>query len=67
MPESRLTRILLRLGAGVTLAFIYAPLIVIVLYAFNENVTQGWPIDNFSTKWFSVAYHDEAVRDALWL
>jgi putative spermidine/putrescine transport system permease protein len=65
--ESRLTRILLRLGAGATLAFIYAPLVVIVLYAFNENVTQGWPIDNFSTKWFSVAYHDEAVRDALWL
>jgi putative spermidine/putrescine transport system permease protein len=67
VTESRLTRGLLRLGAGVTLAFIYAPLVVIVLYAFNENVTQGWPIDNFSTKWFSVAYHDEAVRDALWL
>jgi putative spermidine/putrescine transport system permease protein len=67
VTESPLTRGLLRLGAGVTLAFIYAPLAVIVLYAFNENVTQGWPIDNFSTKWFSVAYHDEAVRDALWL
>jgi putative spermidine/putrescine transport system permease protein len=67
VTESPLTRGLLRIGAGVTLAFIYAPLVVIVLYAFNENVTQGWPIDNFSTKWFSVAYHDEAVRDALWL
>jgi putative spermidine/putrescine transport system permease protein len=58
VTESRLTRALLRLGAGVTLAFIYAPLVVIVLYAFNENVTQGWPIENFSTKWFGVAYHD---------
>jgi putative spermidine/putrescine transport system permease protein len=67
VTESPLTRGLLRIGAGVTLAFIYAPLVVIVLYAFNENVTQGWPIDNFSTKWFSVAYHDEAVRGALWL
>jgi putative spermidine/putrescine transport system permease protein len=67
VTESPLTRGLLRIGAGVTLAFIYAPLVVIVLYAFNENVTQGWPIDNFSTKWFSVAYHDEAVRDGLWL
>jgi putative spermidine/putrescine transport system permease protein len=67
VTEAPLTRGLLRIGAGVTLAFIYAPLVVIVLYAFNENVTQGWPIDNFSTKWFSVAYHDEAVRDALWL
>jgi putative spermidine/putrescine transport system permease protein len=67
MVESRLTRVLLRLGTGLTLAFIYLPLILIGLYAFNRNVTQEWPIRNYSTRWFSVAYHDEAVRDALWL
>lgn len=65
MVESRLTRILLRVGAGATLAFIYLPLLLVGLYAFNRNVTQGWPIENFSTKWFSVAFHDEEVRDAL--
>jgi putative spermidine/putrescine transport system permease protein len=65
--ESRSGRILLRLGALATLAFIYAPLAVIALYAFNENVTQSWPIESFSTRWFSTAWHDEAVRDALWL
>jgi len=63
--ESRLTRVLLRLGAGATLAFLYVPLFLIALYAFNESVTQSWPIDNFSTKWFSVAYHNEGIRDAL--
>jgi len=67
MVESRLTRSLLRLGTGVTLAFIYLPLILIGFYAFNRSVTQSWPIENFSTKWFSVAYHDEGVRSALWL
>jgi putative spermidine/putrescine transport system permease protein len=67
VTESPLTRILLRLGAGATLVFLYAPLLVIGLYAFNTNVTQGWPIQDFSTKWFRVAYEDEAVRDALWL
>jgi putative spermidine/putrescine transport system permease protein len=67
MVESRLTRALLRLGTAVTLAFIYVPLVLIGLYAFNRSVTQGWPIENFSTKWFSVAYHDEGVRNALWL
>jgi putative spermidine/putrescine transport system permease protein len=67
MVESRLTRVLLRLGAGVTLAFIYLPLVLICVYAFNESITQRWPIDDFSTKWFSEAYHDPAVRDALWL
>jgi putative spermidine/putrescine transport system permease protein len=67
MVESLSTRILLRLGALATLAFLYVPLFVIGLYAFNEQVTQGWPIQDFSTKWFSTAYHDEGVRNALWL
>jgi len=65
MVESRLTRILLRLGAGFTLAFIYVPLLVIGLYAFNAQVTQAWPIEDYSTRWFSVAFHDDAVREAL--
>jgi putative spermidine/putrescine transport system permease protein len=65
MVESRLTRVLLRLGAGLTLAFIYVPLFLIGLYAFNRNVTQEWPIRNYSTRWFRVAFEDEAVREAL--
>ncbi len=65
MVESRLSRVSLRAGAILTLAFIYVPLILIALYAFNRNVTQGWPIENYSTRWFSVAFHDEEVREAL--
>ena len=67
MVESTLSRVLLRVGAGLTLAFIYVPLFVIALYAFNQNVTQAWPIENYSTKWFSVAWDNPGVRDALWL
>ena len=67
MVESRLTRYLLRGAVGLTLAFIYVPLIVIGLYAFNESVTQSWPIESFSTKWFSVAWDNPDVRDALTL
>jgi putative spermidine/putrescine transport system permease protein len=65
MVESRVTRVLLRVGAGITLAFIYIPLFIVGLYAFNAQVTQGWPIEDYSTKWFSVAFHDEDVREAL--
>ena len=66
-PDGRdtFTRFLRRLGELVTLAFIYLPLVLIALYAFNENVSQAWPIEHFSTKWFAVAYHDDAVRGAL--
>jgi putative spermidine/putrescine transport system permease protein len=67
MVETRLTRALLRLGAALTLAFIYVPLVLIAVYAFNRNVTQEWPIRNYSTRWFSVAYRNEAVREALQL
>lgn len=65
MVETRLTRLLLRLGAGITLAFVYLPLVLVAVYAFNESITQRWPIDDFSTRWFGEAYHDPAVRDAL--
>ena len=40
---------------------------LIAVYAFNESITQRWPIDDFSTKWFSEAWHDPGVRDALLL
>ena len=67
MTESPLTRALLRLGTGLTLAFIYVPLFVIAIYAFNENISQTWPIDQYTTKWFRVACEDENVRNALWM
>ena len=65
MVESQATRVLLRLGALVTLAFIYLPLFIIGLYAFNKNITQAWPIERYSVKWISVAFNDPGVRDAL--
>jgi putative spermidine/putrescine transport system permease protein len=67
MTESRTARIFLRLGAGATLVFIYFPLVVIAIYAFNENISQTWPIEHYTTKWFSVAWHNPDVRAALWL
>jgi putative spermidine/putrescine transport system permease protein len=59
--------VILRLATAATLAFIYLPLLVIGLYAFNESITQGWPISGYTTHWFGDAWRDETVRDALWL
>ena len=67
MVEGPLTRWLLRLGTGFVLHFIYFPLVVIGLYAFNDDITQAWPIQNWTTKWFEVAFHDPEVRDAFLL
>jgi putative spermidine/putrescine transport system permease protein len=63
---SRGSRIGLRVATGAVLAFIYIPIAVIIIYAFNENKTQRWPIDGLTLDWFDKALHNSGVRDALW-
>jgi putative spermidine/putrescine transport system permease protein len=63
--ESRLVRALLRVGTALTLAFLYVPLVVVVLYAFNDSVAQAWPITDYTTKWFGIAWRSSDVREAL--
>jgi putative spermidine/putrescine transport system permease protein len=58
------SRILLRIATGLTLVFLYVPIGIIVLYAFNAQRVQVWPIQEYSTKWFGEAWNNEAVRDA---
>ena len=57
---------LLRLATGLTLAFLYTPLIVILVYAFNERRTATWPPPGFTLDWWSRAFHNHGVRNALW-
>ena len=57
---------MLRIGTAVTLAFLYLPLLVIGVYAFNETRVQRWPPSGLSTQWFSRAFESTGVRDALW-
>ena len=59
-------RALLRLATGLTLAFLYAPLIVILVYAFNERRTATWPPPGFTFDWWTRAFHNHGVRSALW-
>ena len=59
------TRTLLRIGTAITLAFLYIPLVVVGLYAFNGQTVQRWPIQEWSLKWFDKALNNHGVRDAL--
>jgi putative spermidine/putrescine transport system permease protein len=65
MHLSGRARVLLRIGTGITLAFMYIPLVVILLYAFNSRRTLKWPIPGFTLEWFNKAFHNPGVRDAL--
>jgi putative spermidine/putrescine transport system permease protein len=65
MRLSRRSKVLLRVGVGVTLAFIYIPLVVIAIYAFNSSNILEWPPPGLTTHWFSQAFQDSGPRDAL--
>jgi putative spermidine/putrescine transport system permease protein len=58
---------LLRVGTGLTLVFVYTPIVVIALYAFNKSRIQAWPIKGLTLEWFDRALHNPGVRDALML
>ncbi len=63
--ETRGARILIRILSGFTLAFLYVPLLIVVLYAFSASVGQKWPIEDYTTRWFGIAYRNGDVRHSL--
>jgi putative spermidine/putrescine transport system permease protein len=67
VSESRPVRIALAAFAALLIAFLFIPIVIIIVYAFNKSNVQGWPIDSLSTKWFSRTFQNEEMRAALWL
>jgi putative spermidine/putrescine transport system permease protein len=63
--ESRRVRIGLRLASAVVLTFLYLPLIILVIYAFNPSRLLVWPPTGFTLHWFGEAWANPAIREAL--
>ena len=57
----------LRLATIAVLVFLYVPIGIIALYAFNANRAQTWPITKYTTDWFAAALGNEGVRAAFGL
>jgi putative spermidine/putrescine transport system permease protein len=47
------------------LVFLYLPIFTIVLYSFNADRGQSWPIQSFTTHWYGDAFANEEIRAAL--
>ncbi|MDQ6682131.1 MAG: ABC transporter permease [Chloroflexota bacterium] len=60
-------RLGLRLATGSVLAFLYIPLAIVFLFAFNADRGQSWPIRSYTVRWFGDALANGDVRDALLL
>jgi putative spermidine/putrescine transport system permease protein len=61
------TRLALRIWVALVLAFLFVPILIIMLYAFNTSTIQSWPISGFTIKWFPETWNDPEVREALFL
>ena len=56
----------LRAAVAGSLVFLYAPLFVLVLYAFTtESSTFSFPPPALTTKWFAVARHNPNIWAAM--
>jgi putative spermidine/putrescine transport system permease protein len=65
MRLSRRARALLRIFVGLGLAFIYLPLLVIGIYAFNSSKILKWPPPGWTLDWFTKAFESDSAREAL--
>jgi len=61
------TRVALWVWAALVLAFLYVPIAIICVYAFNSSNVQSWPIAGLTTKWFGPALHNGDMQQALFL
>ena len=61
----RTTRIALVCWTTLVVLFLWIPLVLIGVYAFNSSVIQSWPIPGWTFHWFEVAWNDPDVRGAL--
>lgn len=65
MILSRGLRIALRIASALTLAFIYLPIAIIVLYSFNTARVATWPIAGLTLDWYGRALANAGIRNAL--
>ena len=67
MSGSRAEKLVFGATSALVFVFLYLPLFLIVLYAFNKTNINSWPFPGFSTKWFDKLLHDPVPKDAAWL
>ncbi len=67
MSTARLSRVALGVWTALIMLFLFFPIAIIILYAFNSSNVQSWPLPGLSTRWFSSTWHNAEVRQALWL
>jgi putative spermidine/putrescine transport system permease protein len=72
------SRVALRFAAGATVVFLYVPIVIVAIYAFNDSKNQSWNglIDRlgangffgtFSLRWVEAALNNRQISESFWL
>lgn len=67
MTLSPKARWLMRGAMTLGLAFIYVPLMIVLINSFNADRTFTWPPPRWTLQWWGRAWESAGVRDALWV
>jgi putative spermidine/putrescine transport system permease protein len=59
------TRLALRVWSVLILLFLFIPIFLILIYAFNSSNIESWPLPGLTTKWFAETWNDPEVRTSL--
>jgi spermidine/putrescine transport system permease protein len=65
-PYARLTRRVLWVLALLVLGFLYVPIVLLVIFSFNEPRTPGLPITGLTLDWYHKALSNRVLLDAVW-
>jgi putative spermidine/putrescine transport system permease protein len=65
VTTSRGTKVVLSIVSIIVFAFVYVPLVVVLINSFNAGETLSWPPTGFSLQWWQRAIDSEGVRDAI--
>lgn len=56
----------LAIYATLYMIFLYAPVVLLPLFAFNSSTIIAFPLSGFTTRWFVDLWTTETLHDALW-
>jgi ABC-type spermidine/putrescine transport system permease subunit II len=64
-PHARLTRAILGGWAVFIYFFLFAPIVLLVIFSFNANRYGTFPFTGWTTSWYGQVFSDYQIRDAL--
>jgi ABC-type spermidine/putrescine transport system permease subunit II len=65
MKPSRAARIIAWVACGLVVAFLFAPVVLVVVFSFNAGTSANPPFKGLSLRWYRQVWSDELLRDAL--